>query len=215
MGLFIAFEGGDGAGKSLQSALLAQVLVQEGHETVRTREPGATPLGARVRALLLDPASDLDLRCEALLYAADRAQHVGTVIMPALAAGKIVITDRYIDSTLAYQGGGREGDASWLLVLSTWATRGVVPDLTFVLDIDPRAGLAQAQGRGAGLDRIEQESFAFHERIREAFLALARAEPGRYCVIDAELSHEQIADLVLRRTRDAITEAGIALPQAR
>ncbi len=188
-GLFIAVEGGEGSGKSTQARLLADWLQAAGRTVVVTREPGATAVGARVRELLLDPATTLDARTEALLYAADRAEHVATVIRPALRRGDVVVTDRYVASSLAYQGAGRAlGDAE-VVRLSDWATEGLTPDVTVLLDVDPARGLeraaARVHGLGTGLDRLEGESLAFHHRVRTRFVELAAAQTDRWVVIDA------------------------------
>ena len=182
-GRFIAFEGGEGAGKSTQIALLAQWLRDNGLATAVTREPGGTELGREVRRLLLDRATTgLSPRAEALLYAMDRAQHVAEVLRPALQRGDIVITDRYVDSTLAYQGGGRELSAGELSRLSKWATGNLVADLTVLLDVDPVVGLARISEEP---DRMESEDLGFHQRVREAFTELAGRAPHRYLVVDA------------------------------
>ena len=144
-GLFVAFEGGEGVGKSTQIALAAAWLRAQGHQVVETREPGGTPLGQELRRLVLDPAGHVTPRSEALIYAADRAHHVDTVIRPALAAGQVVLTDRYIDSTLAYQGAGRGLSVPEARVITDWATAGLLPDLTVLLDLDPRVGLEREQ----------------------------------------------------------------------
>ncbi|HWB66014.1 MAG TPA: dTMP kinase [Mycobacteriales bacterium] len=195
-GLFIAFEGGEGAGKSTQAARLADVLRAAGHEVLVTFEPGATVVGARLRDLLLDrSATGLAPIAEAFLYAADRAQHVAEVLRPALARGAVVITDRYVDSSIAYQSGGRalpEGD---IRQLSEWATGGLMPDLTVVLDLPPEVGLERATGPG---DRLEAEAVEFHRRVRLTFLALARAGRGRYLVVDATTGAEQVHATVLK-----------------
>ena len=192
-GLFVVLEGGEGAGKSTQATLLASRLEALGREVVVTREPGATPVGARIRALLLDPATSLSPRAEAMLYAADRAQHVATVIRPALARGAVVISDRFVDSSLAYQGAGRELPLREVAQLSQWATEGLRPDLTVVLDIDPAVGLVRATGDP---DRIEQESLSFHRAVRQGFLDLAAADPDRYLVVSAALAPEQVHALI-------------------
>jgi dTMP kinase len=182
-GLFIALEGGEGAGKSTQAKLLVDWLHSTGREVVLTREPGATPAGQRIRALLLDPTTGgISPRAEALLYAADRAQHVAHVILPALERGAVVVTDRYVDSSLAYQGAGRALELAEVARLSKWATGALRPDLTLLLDIDPVAGLARIPGAP---DRIEQESLSFHQRVRQGFLDLASADPDRYLVVPA------------------------------
>ena len=199
-GTFVVLEGGEGAGKSTQLQLLATWLEAAGHEVIVTREPGATPTGARIRALLLDPATgDLAPRAEALLYAADRAQHVATVLRPALERGAVVLSDRYVDSSLAYQGAGRELRVDDVAKLSTWATEGLRPNLTLLLDIDPEIGLARA---GDTPDRIEAESLEFHRRVRAEFLTLAQDAPGRYLVVAAD----QPAELVAAAVRARITE---------
>lgn len=188
-GVFIAFEGGEGVGKTTQIAAAAAWITECGHEVVSTREPGGTPLGVELRRLVLDPDGDVTPRAEALLYAADRAHHVDTVIAPALARGAVVLTDRYVDSTLAYQGAGRGLDAR---PVTQWATGGLTPDLTVLLDLDPMVGLARAGARSR-LDRLEGASREFHESVRAGFLALAAAEPMRYVVLDADSAAESLA----------------------
>ena len=195
-GLFLVFEGGEGAGKSTQVQRLAEALRAEGYDVVVTREPGATPIGERIRALLLDPTTVLSARAEALLYAADRAHHVSEVIRPALARGAVVLSDRYVDSSLAYQGAGRAMDADDVAELSRWATDGLRPALTVLLDVDPSVGLARATGAP---DRIEQESLAFHLAVRQGFLDLATAEPHRYLVLPADAQAADIHRAVLER----------------
>ncbi len=195
-GTLVALEGGEGAGKSTQLRLLEAWLVERGHEVVVTREPGATESGARIRALLLDPASVLSPRAEALLYAADRAQHVAEVIRPALLRGAVVLTDRYVDSSLAYQGAGRELEVDDVTRLSRWATGGLVPDLVVLLDVEPGVGLARA---GTEPDRIEAESIEFHERVRDAFLGLAESDPDRYLVVPADQPVEVVQAAVQER----------------
>ncbi|MGB8649949.1 MAG: dTMP kinase [Mycobacteriales bacterium] len=206
-GLFLVFEGGEGAGKSTQVQRLAALLQEQGHEVVLTREPGATAVGARIRALLLDPETRLSARAEALLYAADRAQHVATVVRPALQRGAVVISDRYVDSSLAYQGAGRELDHDEIAGLSQWATEGLRPDLTVLLDIDPAVGLARATGSP---DRIEQESLAFHRAVREGFLELAAAEPARYLVVGAQRSADEVHAAVVARVQPLVPERQLA-----
>ncbi|TQS43871.1 dTMP kinase [Cryptosporangium phraense] len=195
-GLFLVFEGGEGAGKSTQASALAEWLAGRGFEVVRTREPGATPLGRQIRSLILDHSDDApSARSEALLYAADRAHHVATVIRPALERGAIVVCDRYVDSSLAYQGAGRElavEDVEWL---SRWATASLVPDLVILLDVDPGVGLSRVERRGAA-DRLEAESVSFHERVRRGFLDRAAADPRRYLVLDAGASAGMLADRI-------------------
>lgn len=195
-GLFVVFEGGEGAGKSTQASRLATVIEAAGHEVVVTREPGATEIGKKIRALLLNPATSLSARAEALLYAADRAQHVAMVVRPALERGAVVISDRYVDSSLAYQGAGRALDADEVAELSDWATEGLRPDVTVLLDIDPAVGLARATGSP---DRIEQESLSFHRAVRQGFLDLAAAEPGRYLVLSATQTPDEVHAAVVSR----------------
>jgi len=196
-GYFVVFEGGEGSGKSTQSVKLAAWLRVRGHEVVLTREPGATELGNRIRSLVLDPASNTSpsVRAEALLYAADRAQHVDKVLRPALDRGDVVISDRYIDSSLAYQGSGRELPADEIAWLSNWATDGLKPDLVVLLDIDPTHGLARATDGGKG-DRLEQESLEFHEKVRFKFRDLAATDPARYLVVDATRDRDEIAKII-------------------
>jgi dTMP kinase len=192
-GLFIAFEGGEGVGKSTQVRLLCEWLATHGRTARATLEPGGTPAGAAIRAIVLDRAhTGLAPRAEALLYAADRAQHAHAVLRPALAAGEVVVTDRYIDSSLAYQGAGRTIPMDDVRALSRWATEGLRPDLTVLLDLPPEVGLARARGRAVA-DRLESESLDFHQRVRTTFRALADADPGRYLVLDAIRPVEELA----------------------
>ncbi|MDA1359414.1 dTMP kinase [Glycomyces luteolus] len=207
-GFFVVFEGGEGAGKSTQAVKLAAWLKLRGYEAVLTREPGATDIGARIRSLVLDsPSKDRGgdaaptPRAEALLFAADRAQHVDKVIRPALERGAVVVSDRYIDSSIAYQGSGRALGKSEIAWVSAWATGGLKPDLTVLLDVDPENGLHRAKAGGDG-DRLEQEQLDYHEKVRETFLQLAAAEPGRYLVIEAGGTPDEIAASV----RDAVAE---------
>ena len=195
-GFFVALEGGEGAGKSTQLKMLATALEELGHEVVTTREPGATAVGLQLRKLLLDPETSLAPEAEALLYAADRAQHVAEVVRPALLRGCVVVTDRYVDSSLAYQGAARE--LAGVATVQEFATGRLLPDLTVVLDLDPVVGLARAASRGKGQDRLEAEALAFHTTVRSGFLALARARPGRYAVVDvSDLDAVAVHNLVL------------------
>jgi dTMP kinase len=192
-GVFVCFEGGEGAGKSTQSRLLRDRLEAAGHVVLLTHEPGDTPVGATVRGIVLDPATgELADRTEALLYAADKAEHIHAVVRPALERGEVVVTDRYVDSTLAYQGAGRSLDAAELEWVARWATEDLRPHLTVVLDLEPTQGLT----RFAERDRIEGESIDFHERVRAEFLRLAAADPDHYLVLDARAPAERIADQV-------------------
>jgi dTMP kinase len=212
-GVFIVFEGGEGSGKSTQVDLLAAALMGEGHDVIVTREPGATDVGRRIRSMVLDQAAepdrtgDLSPRAEALLYAADRAHHVAAVVRPALAHGSVVVSDRYIDSSLAYQGAGRTLPVAEISWLSAWATGGLKPDLVVLLDIEPSVGLARIAGRGRP-DRLEAETLAFHERVRYAFLDFANADPRRYLVIDASRPAAQIAAAVRARVESLLPDAG-------
>ena len=211
-GFFLAFEGGDGAGKSTQARLARAWLQELGHRVVLTREPGATPLGRRLREVLLDPQGQVSPRAEALLYAADRAHHVHTVVRPALEAGAVVVTDRYVDSSVAYQGAGRALPVEDVVAASIWATGGLTPDLTVVLDVPPAVALRRSAGPA---DRIEGESAEFHDRVRREFLRLAAAEPGRYLVVDATLAPERVAAVVRQRLEDLLPlPAGAAAPDA-
>jgi dTMP kinase len=191
--VFIAFEGGEGAGKSTQVRLLQQWLTDQGLVARATREPGGTPSGQAIRDIVLDHAhAALSARAEALLYAADRAQHVHDVIRPALDAGEVVITDRFIDSSLAYQGAGRTIPLDDVRMLSRWATEGLWPDLTVLLDLAPEEGLARARGRAVA-DRLESESLDFHQRVRQTFRDLAAADAERYLVLDARRRSDDLA----------------------
>ena len=211
-GIFVVFEGGEGAGKSTQVQRLAETLRAAGRDVVVTREPGATDMGVRIRSLVLDRAVDGDgtatapsPRAEALLYAADRAHHVATVVRPALARGAVVISDRYIDSSLAYQGAGRTLPVQEISWLSSWATGGLKPDLVVLLDVDPTVGLGRVTSRGLGRDRLESESRSFHERVRYAFLDLAAADPKRYLVLDGARPVEDLVEAVVDRVAGLLT----------
>lgn len=181
-GMFITFEGGDGSGKSTQIQSVRDWFESRGREVIVTREPGGTELGTEIRRLVQNGPEDVDARTEALLYAADRAYHVATVIAPALERGAVVLGDRYIDSSLAYQGAARSLGVDEIASLSAWATRGLYPSLTFLLDLPPEVG---ARRRTDAPDRMERESMDFHERVRHEYLRLADAEPERIVVIDA------------------------------
>jgi dTMP kinase len=210
-GVLIAFEGGEGAGKSTQVRRLQEWLTEEGLVARATFEPGATPSGGRIRSIVLDPASaGLSPRSEALLYAADRAQHVHDVLRPALDSGEVVITDRFVDSSLAYQGAGRTIPMDDVRSISRWATQGLQPDLTVLLDLPPEVGLARARGRAAA-DRLESESLDFHQRVRRTFTALAEAEPDRYLVLDARRSPDELAAEIRARVSDLLQ--GLPLQQ--
>ncbi|KAB7746507.1 dTMP kinase [Nostocoides sp. F2B08] len=196
-GVFIAFEGGDGAGKSTQVRLLADRLRGSGHDPVLTRQPGGTVLGRRLRDLVLhgDPMSP---RAEALIFAADKAQHVDEVVRPALTAGRVVISDRYTDSSVAYQGAGRELGADEVHRLQMWAVDGLVPDLTVIVDITAEEGRRR---RGEVHDRLESEADGFHEAVRSHFHALAATAPDRYLVVNGTGDPDGVADDVWARVR--------------
>ncbi|MGH3236492.1 MAG: dTMP kinase, partial [Streptosporangiaceae bacterium] len=203
-GRLIAFEGGEGSGKTTQARLISIWLRELGYDVVTTHEPGATKIGMRLRALLLDTAhTGMSPHAEALMYAADRAEHVASVIAPALARGAIVITDRYVDSSLAYQGAGRDLPVDEIARFNRWATGGRTPDLTILLDMDPTAGLSR---RTRSADRLEAEPAEFHLRVRAGFLALARAEPGRYLVLDADRPPEEVTRDIQDRIRDLLPD---------
>ncbi|MGW5043653.1 dTMP kinase [Streptomyces griseoluteus] len=196
-GFFISLEGGDGAGKSTQAEALAEWIRAKGHEVVLTREPGATPVGKRLRSILLDVSeAGLSHRAEALLYAADRAEHVDTVVRPALDRGAVVISDRYIDSSVAYQGAGRDLSPTEIARINRWATGGLVPHLTVLLDVPPE--VARERFTEAP-DRLESEPAEFHARVRAGFLTLAAADPGRYLVVDAGQEPEGVTSVIRHR----------------
>ena len=195
-GVFVCFEGGEGAGKSTQSGLLRTWLEERGHTVLLTFEPGDTPVGQALRRIVLSPETgELSHRTEALLYAADKAEHVDTVVLPALARGEVVITDRYVDSSLAYQGAGRDLLVADVERVNRWATGDLRPHLTVVLDLAPEAGL----GRFTERDRIEGESVEFHQRVRQGFLDLAAADPEHYLVLDARAPIDEIAASIRAR----------------
>ncbi|WP_405991777.1 dTMP kinase [Streptomyces sp. NBC_00986] len=196
-GFFIALEGGDGAGKSTQAEALAEWIRGKGHEVVLTREPGATPVGKRLRSILLDVSSaGLSHRAEALLYAADRAEHVDTVVRPALERGAVVVSDRYIDSSVAYQGAGRDLSPTEIARINRWATAGLVPHMTVLLDVDPETARERFT---EAPDRLESEPAEFHARVRSGFLTLAAADPSRYLVVDAGQEPEAVTTVIRHR----------------
>jgi dTMP kinase len=195
-GLFVTFEGGEGSGKSTQITRLAERLRAGGIEPLVTREPGGTPLAESIRGLLLDAARSPSPLTEALLMVASRAELVTSLIRPALAAGRVVLCDRYGDSTLAYQGAGRGLDLAMLAGWNRAATGGLTPDLTLLFDVPPRLGLARRAGAAGTPNRLDLESEAFHARVRDGYLALARAEPGRFVVLDAAQPPASLAECV-------------------
>jgi len=203
-GCFVALEGGEGAGKSTQARLLEEWLTAEGYDVLLTHEPGDTGVGQKLRGIVLDPATgDISHRTEALLYAADKAEHVDRVVAPALARGAVVVTDRYVDSTLAYQGAGRDLDIREVERVARWATGDLRPNLTVLLDLPPRQGLERFEER----DRIEGEAVEFHERVREGFLRLSTAAPEHYLVVDARQPVEEIAGQVRARLIPLLEQA--------
>ncbi|WP_066521898.1 dTMP kinase [Curtobacterium ammoniigenes] len=191
-GFFLTLEGGDGAGKSTQAALLESWLQERGHRVLRTREPGGTPLGEQIRQMVLHERGHIAPRAEALLYAADRAHHVETVVRPALDDGIVVVQDRYIDSSVAYQGVARHLGDAMIRTISNWAADNLQPDLTVVLDIDPAIGRGRMTRSRGGLDRLEREAVAFHTAVRDAFLAMAGNDPDRFLVLDATRPAEDL-----------------------
>ncbi|WP_104177957.1 dTMP kinase [Cryobacterium sp. Y50] len=198
-GLFITLEGGDGSGKTTQSLLLTDWLEKQGRTVVRTREPGGTDVGVDIREIVLHHRGEVDPRAEALLYAADRAQHVGTKLRPALARGDVIVQDRYLDSSVAYQGAGRVLGATEVRDLSLWAAEGLLPDLTVLLDLDSRAARARLDADNKVFDRLEAEKNDFHARVRAAFLELAAAEPSRFLVVNAAAPAAEIAATIQAR----------------
>jgi dTMP kinase len=197
-GVFVCFEGGEGSGKSTQSRRLAAWLEDEGYLALTTFEPGDTEVGRKLRTIVLSPETgEISDRTEALLYAADKAEHVDTVVQPALDRGEVVITDRYVDSMLAYQGAGRALDLDEVEKVARWATHDLRPHLTVVLDLEPEHGLGRFEER----DRIEGESLEFHQRVREGYLRMAKADPDHYLVLDARTDVEEVG----ARVRAAVT----------
>jgi len=205
-GKFISIEGGEGAGKSTVIAAIVQALGQHGLEVVQTREPGGTPAGEAIRTLLLDPARTLAAETELLLMFAARAQLVRELILPALARGAVVVSDRFTDASFAYQGGGRGIEMGRIAELERWAA-GIKPDLTFLLDVGVDEGLARARSRGGELDRIERERSDFFERVRATYLSRAAAEPGRFRVIDASQPASAVVTAVTRALSEWRTRA--------
>lgn len=196
-GLFITFEGGDACGKTTQIELTARWLRDQGCDPLLTREPGGTELGVRLRQLVMHGPNDVDSRCEALIYAADRAYHVATRVVPALQSGRVVLQDRYLDSSIAYQGAARDLGVEDVRELNLWATKGLLPNVTILLDIDPEQAAARREG---ARDRLERESVGFHAAVRAQYLQLAREHPRRIAVVDATGSVEEVS----ARIREAI-----------
>jgi dTMP kinase len=197
-GVFVCFEGGEGSGKSTQSRRLADWLEDQGYVVLLTFEPGDTEVGRQLRTIVLSPETgEISDRTEALLYAADKAEHVDSVVQPALDRGEVVITDRYVDSMLAYQGAGRALVLDEVEQVARWATHDLRPHLTVVLDLEPEHGLGRFEGR----DRIEGESLEFHQRVRAEFLRMAEADPDHYLVLDARSDVDELS----ARVRAAVT----------
>ncbi|MGN8247221.1 dTMP kinase [Cellulomonas soli] len=207
-GLFVSLEGGDGAGKSTQSRLLGEWLRALGHEVVLTREPGGTTLGQTLRDAVLH-GDHVDARTEALLYATDRAHHVASLVRPALERGAVVVTDRYLDSSVAYQGTGRDLGADEVEQLSLWAVRGLMPAVTVLLDLDPVLGRSRLTGDP---DRLERAGDEFHRRTRQAFLDRAAADPARWLVLDATRPVEELAAAIRERVERALAVAATLPP---
>jgi dTMP kinase len=203
-GLFISFEGIDGVGKSTQADLLEAWLKEQNKEVIRTLEPGGTDVGVEIRKILLHHKGDLAPRAEAALFAADRAHHVASKIRPALEQGKIVITDRYFDSSVAYQGAGRDLSRTEVRDLSLWAVGGLLPDLTVLLDLPADEARARRNSSGTEPDRLEKEKIEFFETVRSAYLDLAKAEPNRFLVVDASVTVEQMQEVIRDRVAGLI-----------
>lgn len=198
-GLFVTLEGGDGSGKSTQIAFIREWCEERGREVVQSFEPGGTEFGKEIREIVLHSRGHITPRSEALLYAADRAHNIATVVRPALERGAVVIQDRYFDSSVAYQGAGRVLDAVQIRDLSLWATENLKPHLTVLLDLDPEVSRDRLNADNKRFDRLESEALDFHARVRQAYLDIANAEPERFLVIDATLPREEIRDRILER----------------
>ncbi|MBH0110827.1 dTMP kinase [Salinibacterium sp. NG22] len=205
-GLFITLEGGDGVGKTTQSQLLVKWLEEAGHTVVVTREPGGTDLGLELREIVLHRRGDMDPRAEALIYAADRAHHIATLVRPALERGEIVVQDRYIDSSEAYQGAGRVLGSDEVRDLSLWATQNLLPDVTVLLDLDSADSRKRLDSARTRYDRLEAEKQEFHTRVREAFLERAAKEPDRILVVDAARSVDDIATTIRERIQNHLPQ---------
>lgn len=208
-GLFISFEGIDGVGKSTQADLMESYLAARGLEVVRTLEPGGTELGVEIRHLLLHRKGEVSVRSEALLYAADRAHHVASKIRPALAKGQIVISDRFLDSSVAYQGAGRQLDLTEVRDLSLWAVDNLLPDLTVLLDLDAEAASIRRGQTGAEPDRLEREKISFFEAARDTYKQLAAAEPKRFHLVDASQDPDSIWKQIQPRLETLLESKGL------
>ncbi len=204
-GLFITFEGGDGSGKSTQSSILVDRLTNEGRTVIVSREPGGTELGVELREIILHRRGYIAPRAEALIYAADRAHNIATLVRPALERGDIVVQDRYLDSSVAYQGAGRVLNPKEVRDVSLWAVEGLLPDLTILLDLDEAIGRERLDDSRTKYDRLEAEKRDFHARVRDAYLTLAAEEPGRFLVLDGALPVESIAESIRGRVDSLLT----------
>ena len=208
-GMFIVFEGGDGAGKSTQTARLAEWLTAQGYHVRTTFEPGDTELGAQVREIVLHSHMPISPRAETLLYAVDKAQHVAEVVKPALEAGMVVVCDRYVDSTIAYQGAGRALHLEEVSHIAWWAVKDLVPDLTVLMDVPVKEGLERKEGQT--LDRIESAGLEFHERVRDYFLDLASTGPGKYLVVNSRDPKDEVTAQVRDCVASMIAQSGNVL----
>lgn len=207
-GYFITFEGPDGAGKTTQIRLLNDYLKAKGWDTVLTREPGGTPIGEKIRNIILDVENrEMNPIAEMLLYAASRAQHVSQLIKPALEQGKIVLCDRFVDSSIAYQGFGRDLGIDMVEGVNHFALQGIIPDLTLLFAIDPEKGLERSRQRRKAMDRLEEEQLDFHKKVYEGFMALSRKYPQRFRVIDASLEIENIHKIVVDEIQQLLRRA--------
>lgn len=205
--MFITFEGGEGSGKSSCIAKVKKMLEKDGYQVVLTREPGGTPISENIRNIILDKKNtNMDKRTEALLFAASRRQHLVEKVWPSIKAGKLVICDRYLDSSLAYQGGARNLTVDEVLAMNMFATEGTFPDLTFLFDVDPKLGLARiSKNKNREINRLDLETLAFHQKVRKTFLALAKRYPKRYVIIDAsktvEINSEEVYLAIKKRLK--------------
>jgi dTMP kinase len=203
-GLFLTFEGGDGSGKTTQAEQLTEWLTARGRTVAHAREPGGTDLGIEVREIVMHRRGFVAPRAEALLYAADRAHNVATVVRPALERGEVVIQDRYLDSSVAYQGAGRVLSMAEVRDVSLWATEGLLPDVTVLLDLEPAVGRARLDASRTRYDRLEAEELDFHTRVRDAYLELAAAEPERFLVLDATRPVDELQQAIRARVSDLL-----------
>ena len=204
-GLFITFEGGDGSGKTTQIEKLSAWLKGRGHAVCVTREPGGTELGLQLRQIILHSTDFISPRAEALLYAADRAHHIRTLVRPALERGEIVVQDRYLDSSVAYQGAGRVLDPAEVENLSLWGVEGLLPDLTVLLDVPAQVAKDRQAKTERSFDRLEAEDLAFHERVRTAYLERAKAYPKRFLVVDGTLPIDEIHDVITQKVSELVS----------